>query len=177
MDYESWFKFAYITTEISYAVNWIVVIIFWGLLFQWPEDGMPEDAMAQFGLIYGAVIHAVPMITTIINLALTDMALEKSHWWITFITMFPFYMMFNYWGSFAVGSFIEPGRKGDIYGMEQWADNVPLTIFLFFLAACIQSGIHWGTAVIIDRVWPKRASEEFALKENLPDEEKRNSIS
>jgi hypothetical protein len=29
---DGWFRFAYISTEISYAVNWIVVIIFWGVL-------------------------------------------------------------------------------------------------------------------------------------------------
>jgi hypothetical protein len=29
---DGWFKVAYISTEISYAVNWIVVIIFWCVL-------------------------------------------------------------------------------------------------------------------------------------------------
>ena len=32
--YESWFKFAYIVTEMSYAINLVVVIIFWSIL--WP---------------------------------------------------------------------------------------------------------------------------------------------
>jgi len=34
MDTEGWFKFAYIMTEISFAVNIIVVLIFWLVL--WP---------------------------------------------------------------------------------------------------------------------------------------------
>jgi len=35
MDYEGWFKFAYITTELSYAINVIVVFVFWVILWPW----------------------------------------------------------------------------------------------------------------------------------------------
>lgn len=34
MDTEGWFKFAYIATEVSYAINVVVFLIFWIVL--WP---------------------------------------------------------------------------------------------------------------------------------------------
>ena len=108
---------------------------------------------------------------------LTDMALEKSHWWISLITMFPCYMIPNWIGSMTIGSVITPGQLGNIYGVEQWADNVPLTIFLFFVASLIQAGLFYGTAALVDKIWPKRAAEEFDIKESLIDDEKQmNSV-
>jgi len=138
MDYEGWFKFAYITTELSYSVNVIVVIVFWLILWPWIMSMTEGQSGAEvtFGLWYQGLIHSIPMITTVLNLWMTDMALEKSHWWMSFITIFPFYMLCNWWGAVNVGSLVEAGRKGDIYGFEYWCSNIPLTIFLFFLAAC-----------------------------------------
>jgi len=123
-----------------------------------------------FGLWYQGLMHAIPMITTILNLWMTDMAIERSHWWMSFITLFPVYMCFNWWGAMNVGSLVVPGRKGDIYGFEFWATNVPLTIFLFFLTGLLQGFIHWITAVIIDRIWPKRNSELYEMNKHLLEE-------
>jgi len=174
--YESFFRVAYITTEISYSVNIIVVLVFWLIL--WPMTlkyigEMEEQGVdVTFFLWYNGIIHAVPFLTTIIDLGLTDMALEKSHWWIAFITMFPCYMIPNWIGSMTVGSVLEPGRLGNIYGVEMWDTNVPLTIVMFIAGGLLQAGLFYGTAACIDRIWPKRASEEFDLKESLIDDEK-----
>lgn len=54
-----------------------------------------------------------------------------------------------------------------------WDTNVPLTIFLFFVASLIQAGLFAGTAALVDRIWPKRANEQYELKESLIDEEKK----
>jgi hypothetical protein len=137
MDYEGWFKFAYITTELSYAINAIVVIIFWIILWPWVlsmTEGM-EGPEVTYGLWYQGLIHSIPMITTVANLWMTDMALEKSHWWMSFIAMCPIYMVCNWYGAMNKGSLVVPGRIGDIYGFEYWDSNIPLTIFLFILAA------------------------------------------
>lgn len=78
--FEGWFKLAYITTEISFSVNTTIMLIFWLLL--WPlmsSMGMLEDSTMR---AYQASIHFFPMLTTIAQLYFTDMALEKSHWWI-----------------------------------------------------------------------------------------------
>ena len=90
---------------------------------------------------------------------MTDMALEKSHWWISFITFFPCYMIQNWIGSMTIGSVIKPGQIGNIYGVEMWDTNVPLTIFLFFIGGLIQAGLFYGSAACIDKIWPKRTSE------------------
>ena len=185
MDYESWFKFAYITTEISYSVNFVIVLIFWFDL--WPMMmGMIEEGTGHFAgmdntmitvaLIYSGLQHAVPFITTVFDLATTDMALEKSHWWILFLVACPFYMVFNWWGAMNLGSVRVIGEKGTIYGFERWGTNIPLTMFMFVIFGFLQAGIHWGTAALIDKIWPKRAAEEFSLKENLLDEEKNTGV-
>ena len=107
------------------------------------------------------MIHAIPFITTVLDLALTDLALEKSHWWISFITLFPTYMVFNWYGSMTTGSVLTPGQLGNIYGVEMWDSNIPLTIFLFFVAGLVQAGLFYGSAAIVDKVWPKRTNEEY----------------
>lgn len=173
MDTEGWFKFAFIMTEISYAVNVIVVIIFWTVL--WPmtlsQAEMMDNEMEKAFLIwYQGLIHAIPMITTVLDLYMTDMALEKSHWWIAFLTMFPFYMICNWVGAMTMGGL--NGKIGNIYGVEQWDTNIPLTIFLFFLLSCIQAAIFYGSAACIDKIWPKRVTEIYELNKNLLDDEK-----
>ena len=115
-------------------------------------------------------IHIIPMFTTVVDLAMTDMALERSHWWITFIVMMPVYMLCNLWGAMTVGN-IATGEIGSVYGFEFWTTNVPLTLFGFFIAASLQAGIFYGSAVCIDRIWPKRRSELYELNKNLLEDE------
>jgi hypothetical protein len=115
---ESWFRVAFISVEISYAVNFTIMWIFWLIL--WPgliksgsnavanaktaeEKKAIEDYM-HYIKVYYTIIHFVPFITTVINLAITDMALNKRHWWIAVITLFPFYMLCNLWASMTIGS-------------------------------------------------------------------------
>lgn len=75
-----------------------------------------------------------------------------------------------------IGSVVKPGTKGNIYGVEMWDSNIPLTIFLFFVAGLVQAGLFYGSAAIVDKVWPKRTNEEYELNQNLiDDEEKKNN--
>jgi len=99
MCYESMFKPAYIATEISYSVNIIVVIVFWLILWPWivqKTADVESSAELTFVLWYNGLIHSIPFITTVADLYMTDMALEKSHWWIALITLFPCYMIPNW---------------------------------------------------------------------------------
>ena len=34
-------------------------------------------------------------------------------------------------------------------------------MFYFFILGCIQALIFWCSAVVIDKIWPKRADEYF----------------
>jgi len=125
----------------------------------------PANEYAWAIIFYQGIIHFIPMFTNIMDLAMTDMALEKSHWWIAFLTLFPFYMIANWIGSMTVGGLT--GEKGNIYGVEMWDSNIPLTIFIFFIVALIQAGLFWCIAAIVDRCWPKRTSEILELNANL----------
>lgn len=117
---ESWFRAAYISVEISYAVNTTIMWIFWIIL--WPiVTKMADDIVANakktgkeadiktaehtrtFMYWYQALLHAIPWISTVINLAITDMALNKSHWWIAVVALCPGYMLTNLWGSMTMG--------------------------------------------------------------------------
>merc|ERR1711998_384560 len=109
------------------------------------------------------------MITNIVDLALTDMALEKRHWWIAFLVVFPFYMVANWIGAMTRGGL--NGQIGTIYGVEMWDTNIPLTIFIFFIVACLQAGLFWVAAAIVECVWPKRVSEILELNAGLLNDE------
>jgi hypothetical protein len=89
---------------------------------------------------------------------MTDMALEKRHWWIMFITMWPCYMTCNWIGAMTLGN-MATKEPGSIYGPETWGTNPLLSIFYFFLLGIFQSAIFYCTASLVDKVWPKRAEE------------------
>lgn len=111
---EGWFRTAYITTEISYSVNWVILILFWGILvpvgFARAEEA--GEPIPVIGLVYQACLHLIPWLTTVTELAMTDMALEKSHTWIAFVVMCPIYMFFHWFVAIFV---LEDNPKGTIY--------------------------------------------------------------
>merc|ERR1719231_481729 len=120
---------------------------------------------ATFLKWYQGLLHAIPFITTVSDLYMTDMALEKSHWWIMVIVMCPCYMCCNWVGAMTLGN-MATREKGSVYGPEMWATNVPLTIFYFAILAVVQGGIFYCTAAVIDKYWPKRPEEEFDLEKD-----------
>jgi len=117
-----------------------------------------------------ALIHAIPWFTTVIDLYMTDMALEKQHTWIAFVTMCPCYMICNWIGAMTVGAPGMPGSPntiGHLYGPEMWDTNIPLTIFYFILLAAAQAIIFFASASIIDCIWPKRNAEILEQNKHL----------
>lgn len=119
--------------------------------------------MVTFVKWYQGLIHVVPLVTTVSDLALTDMALEKSHWWIPAVALCPAYMICDYYGAWTTGGIVPPdeGRKGTIYGYEHWDTNVPYTIGLFVFLAAIQGGLFYVSCIFLEKVWPKREAEIF----------------
>lgn len=169
-NYEGWFKAAYITTEISFAANFLIVIVFWTVL--WPglldslESSNAPDAVAKFMKWYQGLLHFVPFLTTI-TVWWTDMALEKSHWPIAVVTVFPFYMIFNYIGCYTLGN-MATRKKGTLYGPEMWGPNPFLTVVIFAILGLIQGGLFYCSAGILDRLYPKRDAEEYNLDTEAP---------
>lgn len=67
MDYEGWFKFAYITTELCYSINVIIVFIYWLILYPATKDDIDkaEEPGRTFMIWYGGLVHSIPMITVV----------------------------------------------------------------------------------------------------------------
>lgn len=156
-NYEAWFKPAYILTELSFAVNTVIMILFW--------LGSTHLLRPPFTYVRFAVIvsHLIPFVTTVSDLAMTDMALEKSHWWMTTLIACPFYMLANWFFSFRIGSYGIAGDFTTVYGFEMWTSNVPITMLTFFIGALVQGGLFYCLCSLIEKVWPKRPEEEFIL--------------
>lgn len=164
---KKWFKTAYYLTEIAYSVNFVIVIIFWGYMVpkeieRCEKGGKPLPTWEYY---YNAVIHGIPFITSITDLYITDMALERDHTWIAFSVMSPAYMFFNWYAAVFVT------KTGTIYGVEQWFKAPLETVGIFIIAGCIQAGIFWVSCPMFDEIWPMRPKEESNLKENLHTDE------
>lgn len=156
---EGWFRIAYIANEISFAVNSVIMIIFWCLL--WPlmsHIGMLDSTATKW---YQGLLHFIPWLTTVAELAMTDLALEKSHWKFAFLTMCPFYMCANAWGALNFEYLVKAHENGSVYGVEQWKTNALLTVGMFIIMAFFQSGIYYCLCSIVERCWPKREAEMF----------------
>jgi len=139
---ESWFRVAYITTELSYSTNLMITVVFWGVI--WPfysghiehrnnQDDLKQKRLLGYLNIYQALLHLIPFLSTCINLVITDMALFKGHWWHSVLLMFPLYTICNLWGSLNIGHKINEDKVhyGSIYGVESWDRHPFLTTIAF----------------------------------------------
>lgn len=66
-----------------------------------------------------------------------------------------------------IGLMSDRDVKGKIYGPEEWATNVPITILYFFILGLFQGLIFYLTAILIDKIWPKRDAEKFEYKNDF----------
>jgi len=150
---ESFFRLAFISVEISYSLNFTIMWIFW--FYLWPKmkqgglDAIDNATTADeimkikgymiYAELYHSTLHLVPFVSTVINLAITDMALNKRHWWIAVITMCPGYMVFNLWGSMTLGTTGPNGTWvfGTIYNIEQWITKPFITVVGFIALSLI----------------------------------------
>lgn len=157
--FEGWFRIAYITTEIALAVNQTIMILFWLLIYpaMWSLGDL-DDPDTHFYMIF---YHLIPIVSVVLQLAFTDMALEKRHWWIAAFVMFPVYMLCNCYGVFHIPGQLDKFPWGSIYSIEGWVDYPVMTVFIFFVAAMIQGGLFYCSCSIVDRVWPKREEEYY----------------
>ena len=106
--------------------------------------------------IYYGIIHVLPFVSTVINLAITDMALNKAHWWIAVIVMCPCYLLFNLWASLAMGTGNLKGEmvKSSIYGVEQWITAPVTTLIVFVVLAFVQGFTFWLSCIVVEKLKP-----------------------
>lgn len=133
---EGWFKTAYIATEISYGINTMIMFFFWLILiptlFLTTDPSQQGRTRSQWENILMVLMHFAPWVCNVLDLWMTDMALERSHWWMCMVTVFPVYMLFNLYGSMTVGSFTTK-EIGTLYGFEHWVKYPAFSVFLFFI--------------------------------------------
>jgi len=167
---ESWFRPAFISVEVAYSVNITIMWIFWGIIWPTLTKGgdaaitnakTPEEKKKLVDFIshiklYYTIIHIVPFIATVINLAITDMALNKSHWWIAVITLCPCYMLLNMWASLTIGTLNAKGEKvlGSIYSVEQWIKAPVTTTVIFVILAFVQGFSFWLSCLLVEKLKP-----------------------
>ena len=79
---------------------------------------------------YYALLHSIPFLSLLINIAITDMTIEIKHWWIAVLVLCPAYMLFNLTGGFVYGT-------GTCYGIENWFQYPGITLVLFVVGAFV----------------------------------------
>ena len=125
-----WFKFACISQEIMMGFNFTTTVMFWLILapsifpyIDW------HDPMSVFTGVRMVTLHAVPMIASIVNLAITDMTFQRQDW------KYVFYTGMAYIPANAIGTFM---MGAPLYPLVDWK-NIPETIGLFTLQAIVQA--------------------------------------
>lgn len=119
---------------------------------------MLEDAATKW---YQGLLHFIPWTTTVVELAITDLALEKSHWKLMGLVMCPCYMAFNALGALTWEPLGKVHKNGSVYGVEQWKTNPLLTVFMFIIAGLFQGGLYYCLCLIVEKCWPKREVEVY----------------
>ena len=175
---EGWYRSAFISCEISFAANLVIVILFWGVL--WPEimkmielakkgdpDADPprealDDKTANFFLVYQGVMHIIPFVSTAINVAITDMNLEIGDWWIVSMFFFPCYTIANYIGSYKLGE--QVGHIGSVYGIEDWEGHFLGTLIAAAVLGLAQGGLFVLCCKLIDWCCPEEEEEKQGSK-------------
>jgi len=102
------------------------------------------------------LLHFIPWSSTVINLAITDMALNKRHWWMSIVFFCPCYLLANLWGSLCIGKREADGstKYGTVYGVEQWISHPFITLIVFITFALIQGLTFWLSCILIEKCKP-----------------------
>lgn len=91
---------------------------------------------------------------TVINIAITDMNLLISDWWIVSLVFFPGYTIANYIGSYQLGEKL--GHLGSVYGIEDWENHFILTLIAAIVVALCQGGLFALSCKFIDWCRPEQ---------------------
>lgn len=136
-----WFKFACITQEILFGFNATADLLFWIVLAPIVFPEMPNTPSGWFGCCRLVFLHLTPVVSTIVNLTLTDMSFQMSHWKFVFGTAI-LYIPFNAYGTWLQGA--------ALYPVVDWKNPLE-TIALFVLQACVMTGFFCLAAHLTKR--------------------------
>lgn len=150
----SYHKAAVLTTELSFAANLLITVVFWGLLWNMLLQMVEEMEKTKghtyviFFLTQEALLHSMPMITVSFNMLVSDIGLYEGDWKKAAMVIFPAYMITNYIGYLNTGN--------SFYGVEDWGNKFGLTVFLFGVAALLQGSFYYIAALVINKFTTKK---------------------
>lgn len=136
--FPDWVKFAYYSTEMSHCLNMVITPLFWFILEPMIFPHLKWHGMDLVIRVHYSMVHALPIISSTINIVLTDIHLQRTHWTYCFV------MGIAYMGANGLGTY-EEGKP--LYPIVDWK-NPAETAFLFILMAAVQSGLFYGFAVL-----------------------------
>lgn len=147
---KSWTKPAFLSVEISLAVNIVVVIFFWSVGWSGVKDDVKDfpKEKAMIWLTFEACLHSTPSILTILDIIITDLKIQTSHWWIIFLVFFPGYTIANYIGGQVFGPVL--GHPGSVYGFENWDKWPYLMVVAGFVIGILQVLLYCLAAKILN---------------------------
>ena len=141
-----WQNYAMITAEIAFALNLVITPIFWILMAKEIFPYLPNHGWGLILQIVYATHHLFPLITSILNLVLTDQYFAKRDYKMLFKVGLA-YLGANLFGTWYTGQ--------SVYGPPFDWDKPLTALFFFVLQAFILSGFHYGTAWISQKFYKK----------------------
>jgi hypothetical protein len=128
--------------ECAHCLNLLITPLFWIILAPGIFPTLKWHGMDLFMRLHMTTLHSVPIITSTINIVLTDMKLVPEHW-TRMVWMGVIYMFCNGFGTYMTGR--------SLYPIVDWK-NIPLTVFLWILTAFIQAGLYRIAAYFINKL-------------------------
>lgn len=133
---------------MSWSFNVIICPLFWTVEAPvvFPVLNLHKLHDVIWGIHY-CTLHTVPIISCLTNTYLTkNMTMVGEDWRIMFVAGL-IYIYANWLGTQVEGA--------PMYPYADWK-NVPLTIFLYFLLGCTQTGAYIGIQRYINHLRPKK---------------------
>lgn len=151
---EVWQQIAVVSTEISFSMNLVISLIFWGYLASQIFEDLDDWSRVDIFLrAYLYPLHILPFLSTCVNLYLTDITFFKKDWKIVMATGMS-YMFANCIGCVVLGHRLFP--------VVDW--EVPVvSISVFALVAGTMSLVH----IAMQKLISKHKSRQRKAREQL----------
>lgn len=160
---DAWYNIAYFFTESSAAINIQIMVLYWGfiypflIIFEAPKAKTNLELAQLLGV--GALIHTFPFLGCLVNVCMSDITLDTTHWKRMALLWCPCYMVCNIYACMNIPS-------GSIYQVENWKDRPVLSAIFFVIFGFVQGGLFVCFAKCIARCKPKSKPDDD--EESMP---------
>ena len=139
--YPEWQSTAMISSECSACLNLFITPFFWIVLAPNIFKNMGWSGYDLYMRVHMTVIHTLPLVSTLINVLLTDMILLKKDWKLM-IVLGIMYVFANFLGVYDSGM--------PLYPVLDW-NNVFHTLFCFICIITIKTSLYYLIAMMIEK--------------------------